>query len=119
MTGYGANHLSPVEGDVCTWTTSNYDGVWEGYANEVAFDVNMQVRFTKIIVTIVGQEPGFMLGDVNHDGKLSVADVTALIHWVLSDPDNAPAEADVNESGSVTVADVTALISLVLSLPSE
>ena len=85
----------------------------------VLHDVNMQVRFTKIIVTIVGQEPGFMLGDVNHDGKLSVADVTALIHWVLSDPDNAPAEADVNESGSVTVADVTALISLVLSLPSE
>ena len=119
LAGYGANHLSPVEGDVCTWITSGYDGVWEGYANEVAFDVNMQVRFTKIIVTVVGQEPGIMLGDVNHDGKLSVADVTALIHWVLSDPDNAPAEADVNESGSVTVADVTALISLVLSLPSE
>ena len=65
-------------------------------------------------------EPGgsdFMPGDVNNDGNVNVADVTALISAVLNgDYSIINFEAgDMNGDGSLTVADVTALISYVLS----
>ena len=56
-------------------------------------------------------------GDVNGDGNVTVADVTALINLVLSGNASAAAHsaADMNEDGNLTVADVTALISYVLA----
>ena len=48
-------------------------------------------------------------GDVDGDGQVSIADVTALIDLILSG-DTAPAVADVDGNGSVNIADVTALI---------
>ncbi len=57
------------------------------------------------------------LGDVNGDGLIDVADVTALIALVLS-PDALPADhdyADINKDGFLDVADVTSLISIVLN----
>ena len=59
----------------------------------------------------------FILGDVNDDGFVTIADVTALINLVLSGDASAadhPA-ADMNEDGIIAVGDVTALISYVLS----
>ena len=53
-------------------------------------------------------------GDVNRDGFIDIADVTALIGIVLKKAD-FPAEADVNSDGEATIADVTSLISRVLS----
>ena len=56
-------------------------------------------------------------GDVNGDGFVNIADVTALISYVL----NGKAEgiilenADTNNDGGVNIADVTKLISAVLS----
>ena len=66
-------------------------------------------------VTLVDNGPVYDLGDVNHDGKITISDVTALIDILLSDATIAPAEADVNGQGGVTIADVTALIDLLLS----
>ena len=66
-------------------------------------------------------EPTVKLGDVNKDGKVTIADVTALIDALLSgntdvETDNySPVNADVNERDGVTIADVTALIDLLLS----
>lgn len=56
-----------------------------------------------------------MVGDVNKDGKVNIADVTALINYLLGDTSLAPAEADVNGDGKTTIADVTALINILLS----
>ena len=54
------------------------------------------------------------VGDVNGDGAISIADVTALIDLLLSgDIERAPF-CDVNLDGSVTIADVTALIDKLL-----
>lgn len=54
------------------------------------------------------------VGDVNGDGAISIADVTALIDLLLSgDIERAPF-CDVNLDGSVTIADVTALIDRLL-----
>ncbi len=56
----------------------------------------------------------FELGDVNHDGKVNIADVSALINYLLTDGSLAPVEADVNIDGKVNIADVSVLINLLL-----
>ena len=56
-----------------------------------------------------------LVGDVNLDGGISIADVTTLIDYLLSDASAAPAEADCNGDNTVSIADVTALIDYLLS----
>ena len=67
-------------------------------------------------VTLLTPGHGFVPGDVNHDGSLTIADVTMLISYVLSNGMGAacPVCADVNGDNSATIADVTMLISIVL-----
>ena len=54
-------------------------------------------------------------GDVNRDGAVTIADVTALVNIILG-KSTAPAisVADVNSDYSVTIADVTALVNIIL-----
>ena len=52
-------------------------------------------------------------GDVNGDGEVSIADVTALVAMVLSDLSNE--RSDVNGDGETGIADVTALVGLLLA----
>ena len=66
-----------------------------------------------------GEEPEPSSGDVNKDGNVSIADVTALVNIVLGkDSSETPVydheAADVNGDGQVTIADVTALVNVVL-----
>lgn len=58
--------------------------------------------------------PAYQLGDVDHDGKVTIADVTALIDYLLSG-EEAPAEANVDGDQNVSISDVTALIDMLLS----
>ncbi len=53
-------------------------------------------------------------GDVNDDGHVSIADVSALIDYLLSG-ETAPVGADCNLSGNVSIADVSSLIDYLLS----
>ena len=68
---------------------------------------------------IENAEPDFLLGDVNSDEIITIADVTALVNIILG-KDNGPAPlyrhvaADVNEDGGITIADVTSLVNLIL-----
>ena len=55
-----------------------------------------------------------MPGDVDGDGVVNIADVTALIDILLSGG-TVPANADVDGDGIVNIADVTALIDMLLS----
>ena len=66
-------------------------------------------------VTLFGDGQPYQPGDVDHDGSVNIADVTALIDYLLSDTSAAPAEADVDDDGAITIADVTALIDILLS----
>ena len=68
-------------------------------------------------VTLFENGHGFERGDVNHDGKLNISDVTTLIHFLLSANSNNDCEicADVNEDGSVNINDVTDLINYLLT----
>lgn len=55
-------------------------------------------------------------GDVNQDGSVTVADVTALVNIVLNKDTDATRRklADVNGDGEVTIVDVTALVNIIL-----
>ena len=53
------------------------------------------------------------LGDVNDDGEVNIADVGALIDFILSGA-GAPTGADVNGDGEVNIADVSAVIDIIL-----
>ena len=63
----------------------------------------------------------YILGDVNNDGFVTIADVTALIDMLLNGDvtvEDCPA-ADMNENGEVTIADVTAIIDYLLNNTTE
>lgn len=56
-----------------------------------------------------------LLGDVNDDGSVSIADVTALTNLLLNGVSYYNAAADMNQDGNVSIADVTALINYLLN----
>ena len=58
-----------------------------------------------------------LLGDVDKDGNVGIADVTALINYLLSgDASNINlAVSDVDDDGLIGIADVTAIIDYILS----
>ena len=57
----------------------------------------------------------FSIGDVNKDGSITIADVTALVNIILGKTTDYEARlADVNTDGSITIADVTALVNIIL-----
>ncbi len=58
----------------------------------------------------------FLLGDVNKDGNVNVADVTTLINYLMGatvSPFSTEA-ADMDGNGEINVSDITALINLVM-----
>ena len=59
--------------------------------------------------------PAGKRGDINGDGTVNVADVTALIQIVLNSSPVDLSIADLDNSGTVNVADVTALIRIILN----
>ena len=61
-----------------------------------------------------GPEPSSMLGDVNGDKHVNVADVTALVNMLKSGNILYSKVADVDSDGSITNSDVKALVNFVL-----
>ncbi|MBR0493419.1 MAG: dockerin type I repeat-containing protein [Muribaculaceae bacterium] len=62
--------------------------------------------------------PVYQLGDVNMDGDVNIADVTALIDYLLNGDDSVIdlTAANVNEDDSVNISDVTHLIDMLLTV---
>ena len=64
------------------------------------------------------EEAAFVLGDVNRDGDVTIADVTALVNIILgkaTEADNYDMKAaNVNGDENITIADVTALVNIIL-----
>ena len=62
---------------------------------------------------------GLQVGDVNKDGTITIADVTALVNIILGKDSDVPYQynheaADCNQDGTITIADVTALVNIIL-----
>ena len=82
------------------------------------YEMTVDLANLKLIIHKV-TAPG-LRGDVNKDGEIDIADVTALIAHVLAKDYNesdtfSPGNADVNFDTSIDIADVTVLINRVLS----
>ena len=62
--------------------------------------------------------PEVLIGDVDDDGNVGVADVTALIDYLLYEQGDGLnlAAGDLDGDSAITVADVTALIDMILSM---
>lgn len=62
------------------------------------------------------QNDDFILGDVNNDGFVTIADVTTLIDYLLNSSGDINLQAaDVTHDGDISIADVTALIDMLLN----
>ncbi len=57
--------------------------------------------------------PQGMAGDVNGDNEVNIADINALIDFILTGVSNG--DADVNGDGEVNIADINAVIDLILN----
>ena len=53
-------------------------------------------------------------GDVNGDGNVTAADVTALYDWLLNNDDSSLVNGDQNADGNITSSDVTAVYNILL-----
>ena len=100
------------------------DGWYASTALNMTHRDGEYLRFNSNHEMITGIEPPegwvppvtVLMGDVNGDGVVNIADVTKLIDYLLSQDAtglNLDA-ADVNEDGVINIADVTALIDLLL-----
>ncbi len=59
----------------------------------------------------------YIIGDVNEDGVITIADVTALVDIILGKvtvTSSLQMRANVNEDDGITIADVTALVDIIL-----
>ncbi len=65
-------------------------------------------------ITVVGGTSS--LGDVNGDGSVGAADVSAMINYILKRPNSAFIfkNADMNSDGTISATDVSALINVIL-----
>ena len=62
-------------------------------------------------------QPKTLLGDVNHDGSVTMADANMVVNYFLATdkPDGFDTTAaDVNEDGSVTMADANQIVNMFL-----
>lgn len=65
------------------------------------------------------QWPSFIVGDINKDKSVTIADVIALVDIIFGKDNAEPylydhTAADVNEDGAITIADVTAIVNIIL-----
>ena len=63
-------------------------------------------------VTLAGS--AVVIGDVDGDGAVRIADVTALIDFMLTGAEINQDNADINGDTNISIADVTALIDILL-----
>ena len=79
------------------------------------YKLTVDLANMKLIIEKVTQDHGYELGDVNHDEAVNIADVTALIDYLLGSGSACEICANVNGDEGINIGDVTALIDKLLS----
>ena len=115
-----------VSGDATLSETSftMNDSAWTTFTTTITGSGPISITFTPgkrfFLDEVCAYVPAtLVLGDVNRDGSITIADVTALVDIILGKDATTPYTydhdaADVNQDGSITIADVTALVDLIL-----
>jgi hypothetical protein len=94
------------------------EGVYQGTISNIEFstEVSRLKTVSDVTFNIAVSGSGAILGDANSDGKLTVADYTAITHYILG---KAPTNfndkaADVNGDSKINMADYTGVVHLLL-----
>ena len=115
---YAPFYTSGIRGKAMTYTDNWTSFVDYAMSDQFPDATAMQGCGTNVElpVTEIGYTYERMLGDANGDANISIADVTALINFLLSGDSTGFYEvnADINEDGKTSIADVTSLISMLL-----
>ena len=91
-------------------TFDNYGDIRILSSGEYSVTVSLEENYI-IVGKIGGIEHEYMVGDVNHNGSVTISDVTDLIDYLSGATVNVcEICADVNGNGEITIADVTLLI---------
>ena len=109
----GTDYWYTGEEDFVSLTWDAYHAIRiEGGEYNMTVDMNEMKLYIEKVVAPVG-----LRGDVNMSGDVTIADVTALIDYLLSGDATGISldNADCNLQDGVTIADVTALIDYLLS----
>ena len=111
-----------------TWTAvveNQAAGDWQQYGYKLGVEGDIRLRFvchgssSKRInlddVFMSRYVPAILMGDVDGDGELTMADVRMLANAIVGKvaANYNPAVADVNGDGHITLADVTALVNII------
>ena len=79
------------------------------------YEITISLEQNYIIIGRISEpEHGYSPGDVNHDHAVNIADVTALIDYLLGTGTVCEICADVNGDTVINIADVTSLIDVLL-----
>ena len=107
-----------------TTVTCSVEGIKVTYDNNNVIVTNDEgtttIALSEVQDMYFSNEAGgssFLRGDVDGDGSIGIADVTALIDYILSKDDSTVvvAACDCDQDGNVGIADITALIDYILT----
>ena len=108
-----ADEYLQLDGEQFTAVTDEYAIIEAGQA---ILSANMlDESYEATALELVFGRPNFAIGDVNCDGSITIADVTALVNIILGKTTEYRTDiADVNGDQAITIADVTALVNVIL-----
>ena len=113
----GLPYLIKPGKDVSTFTMDNaVIGTMAEGSTISAGDYNFTGNISTLSASLTGgSSSDYLMGDVNDDGIVSVADVTLIVNCILlgsNEIDNA--RADVNGDNLISISDVTSLVDIIL-----
>ena len=116
--------IAPGEGNILTLKLHAKGDTPEGnytmnITNIKLGTADMVNKYAGTDLTCAFNVVAFIAGDVNRDGQVTIADVTALVNIILGKDSTEPYQydhfaADVNRDEAITIADVTALVNIIL-----
>lgn len=105
---FAGTAVSGIQNNGSTLTT------WNGSAESVTFTFTGTQKINTIAVTYESEQQTALRGDVNGDGQVTIADVTALVNIILGNQGGDTSVADLNGDSQITIADVTSLVNIIL-----
>ncbi len=79
-------------------------------------DIPSRFSVKNVLVTVKEYNLSGVVGDVNNDGAVTSADVTAIYDFLLNSDTSSIISGDVNNDGNITAADVTAIYNILLGV---
>ena len=93
------------------------NGILEEPVNGATCTFTMDDSYQSLSIKAIMSDKPQITGDVNHDGKVDVADVTTLVDHILGNTPQGfnPNNCDVNNDTKIDVSDVTSLVDIILN----